>query len=1408
MKTKLLCSLLLTVFAFSSLSAQRSDVKITVKWPSRSYENKIEVYNTTNDLLITICDDNQCYSSSQQGVTDAYGSTYDLGCATNGSNYYIKMYDVANNGWTSSSYVSVVVAGTEVLNNNGSTANTSGTIAYFNVSGGDATCNALLDTDQDGIIDNLDYDDDGDGITDAKENLGQDRFECTLPSLDFQNGVYDPSASTGLIGQVGAVYRYSNAIQGYDILMKITELQNTTIANIDNDLVDNPDYLQTELTFSGTGTPGATFQFTIVNAGTTVPSTSIFRVNGITWDCDGSGSLRESVIYKQPAAYGTDNPTSLLVSNLGGGDIQISASGLQEGPGFSTLRVLRAYYQFIGNTFTMRMQAIKTSSGSSTRQFGMSFTQCEFLDFNANSLIIVKGEDFDNDGKYNHLDLDSDNDGIPDNVEGQTTLGYITPSGTVDPKTGIDIAYGNGIQVVNTDYDKYPDILDLDSDNDGLLDIEENGMADVIVAFSDADNDGLDNLFEGSNISDPLDVNDEIDNPSASILPDLDGDVNSGGDVDYRDLFNTNPPPSATLDFDGIDDYLSTDSFIEGFSSVSIMAWVKVDSGNSGYLTIAGEDVSCKIYLQNGNEPCFSIKTTGNTTKVVSSAPINFDEWHHITGTYSNISGALKLYIDGNLVNTLNTLPTVTTIASTANGNDAFEIGRASSNIANREYFKGEIDEVRVFNTVLTDDQLQRMVYQEIQNNSGNVRGSIIEKDIVDISNGNKIPWSNLIAYYPMTDIKSNVTFDYSDNNHTLKLNNITTAQGQTAPMPYKTGSNGSWTSQATWLHGSVWDIKNIVNNKDWSIVKIEHNVTTVNSHKNLGLIIDSGKSLIVNGDNLINNTWYLKLDGTLDLQNDSQLIQTVNSDLVTSANGKILRRQEGTSNVYWYNYWASPVGSTGVTTISNNNAATNNANNSNFRLNLLKEGNANNVQFTSAYNQVGKVSTRWLYTYKNGVTYWDWASLTPTTNINPGVGYSQKGTGNSGTEQQYIFEGKPNNGTILVPVTDVGGSGSVPTVSKTDYLLGNPYASALDIHKFIDDNAGVIDGTLQLWQQWSGSSHYLDEYDGGYAKVNKLGSVRAYQFVGINGANNGSQDGTLTPSRYLPVGQAFMAEVVANGNVVFNNSQRIFIKEADANGTYNNGSVFFRNGNQADVNTEDESNSTEETNVFSKIRLEFNSVNGPEMRKELLLGFSNITTDAFDYGYDAKNMDNVSNDLNLLLNGQNMSMQAYSPITNGKVVPLNFKASGDFTFEIKMTEIENIDENQEIYLKDNLTSTYFDLRTIEQPYSFTSTAGEFNNRFEVVFQSGESLSTEESDYNFNLIYYNNKQDKLYVKGLNTSVDKLMVINMLGQTVNEFKDIAAQTLDNGLSISGLASGTYVVYFNTENTTKTKKIIID
>ena len=93
------------------------------------------------------------------------------------------------------------------------------------------------------------------------------------------------------------------------------------------------------------------------------------------------------------------------------------------------------------------------------------------------------------------------------------------------------------------------------------------------------------------------------------------------------------------------------------------------------------------------------------------------------------------------------------------------------------------------------------------------------------------------------------------------------------------------------------------------------------------------------------------------------------------------------------------------------------------------------------------------------------------------------------------------------------------------------------------------------------------------------------------------------------------MVEIISDGNIIFQNSQRVFIKESDADGSYNNGSVFFRGANSGYAKSLD----SEETegDIMRKSRLEFNSVNGPAAKRELLLGFSNATSDDFDYGYD-----------------------------------------------------------------------------------------------------------------------------------------------------------------------------------------------
>jgi hypothetical protein len=117
-------------------------------------------------------------------------------------------------------------------------------------------------------------------------------------------------------------------------------------------------------------------------------------------------------------------------------------------------------------------------------------------------------------GNYDFLDIDSDQDGIPDNIEGQSTAGYLLPGVTDTDGDGLVNTYdntvgfgGSGIFIYDHDGDGTPDYRDLDTDADGQLDIVEgndfnmNGIADDNVTLTglDTDGDGLDNRFDSLN---------------------------------------------------------------------------------------------------------------------------------------------------------------------------------------------------------------------------------------------------------------------------------------------------------------------------------------------------------------------------------------------------------------------------------------------------------------------------------------------------------------------------------------------------------------------------------------------------------------------------------------------------------------------------------------------------------------------------------------------------------------------------------------------------------------------------------------------------------------------------------------------------------------------------------------------
>ncbi len=172
--------------------------------------------------------------------------------------------------------------------------------------------------------------------------------------------------------------------------------------------------------------------------------------------------------------------------------------------------------------------------------------------------------DTDGDGVPDYLDIDSDNDGILDNIEAQSTAGYIPPSGVDSDGNGLDDAYettpgsGEGLTLENTDGSAGPDYLDLDSDGDGIPDnIEAQSTLGYTPSSGvDSDGNGLDDAYEttpGSGEGLAVVNADGTDNPDFR-----DTDSNNQGNDDTIEASLTLSGTDA--DMDGLDDAVDDDN--------------------------------------------------------------------------------------------------------------------------------------------------------------------------------------------------------------------------------------------------------------------------------------------------------------------------------------------------------------------------------------------------------------------------------------------------------------------------------------------------------------------------------------------------------------------------------------------------------------------------------------------------------------------------------------------------------------------------------------------------------------------------------------------------------------------------------------------------------------------------------
>ncbi|TYB77235.1 immunoglobulin-like domain-containing protein, partial [Bizionia myxarmorum] len=840
------------------------------------------------------------------------------------------------------------------------------------------------------------------------------------------------------------------------------------------------------------------------------------------------------------------------------------------------------------------------------------------------------------------------------------------------------------------------------------------------------------------------------------------------------------------IDFDGTNDHIDLGDNYNLSGDFSIELWLKRDNTVNNAQTLLSKrdlnDLSTGYDLRINNGV---VEFRYDNETIPTSVTINDLRWHHVAITFDSTLGTYILYIDGINVGS-------NTGASAPDTNNYNCLIGALGNNSNTpmNYFNGALDELRIWNATLTEVQIHEMMNQEIETNSGQVHGSIVPLNITDLA------WISLRGYYQMNQGTGDVTGGYLYANVGTvngRLRNMTTNQAETAPLPYISGGDGNWNSNSTWLYGSVQVTPN-TNGMDWNIVRILHNVTSGNRATTLlGLLIDSN-TYTVNNNQLLRVTNYLKIDDVLDLVGESQLLQNMGSIVDYTGNGYMERDQQGTSNHFNYNYWGSPVSTDdalGTRTYTLSGIISNAA---------WTPGNDGSLTPLT-------ISSRWIYAFSEGAQddYSDWDYRGNNGSFDVGLGFTMKGPGPVtpvGT-QNYTFRGQPNNGTISAKV-----SASSSVINQT--LVGNPYASAIDANVFIRDNipatiGGVatsanvgssesIDGSLYFWKQsTTNNSHITADYQGGYAIYNLSGGTPAVSPPGINGVGNAN---LVTPKQFIPVGQGFFVTAAANADqvtndVTFKNSQRAFVKEAMGN------SEFFRTENP-DVTLD----------LIQRVRLNFTSPEGAI--RPLLLAFTpdNAASELFEYGYDALNTDYNPSDMSFIIEDDRFIIQGVGEFNQENMYPITIDMGITGNAEIAVTDLENFDEDPDVFVYDALLGTY--TRINITPYQTNLDAGTHEGRFYIVFQEENVLSTDTDDYPDVIVNYLNSTNHIYIKvPYSMDIKQVYLINMLGQTVRSWNSTNAPIgHECKIPVRLISEGNYIIKVQTsDGQTINKKIVV-
>jgi len=515
--------------------------------------------------------------------------------------------------------------------------------------------------------------------------------------------------------------------------------------------------------------------------------------------------------------------------------------------------------------------------------------------------------------------------------------------------------------------------------------------------------------------------------------------------------------------------------------------------------------------------------------------------------------------------------------------------------------------------------------------------------------------------------------------------------------------------------------------------------------------------------------------NGDLRLVGEAQLVQTHAGGSANSGSSKLLRDQQGISTKFGYNYWSSPV----------NNGGTFALNGGLFYATADQFVPTAFGYTTGLDGAVNTISERWLYTYSpNNLGYAGWDKIYRNSAINPGEGFTMKGTGVA--NQNYIFKGMPNDGDYTFTIAN-----------GQSALLGNPYPSALDADKFITKNIGVFDA-LYFWVDGGSPSHYLAAYLGAYAIRNLTTGVNAS--VVPSGIAGGGGAELTVPTQYIAVAQGFFVEANGTGtSIVFENSQREFKIE---NGTDSN---FYKNASAV--------NSNQKYNDENKSIIRIGYENPEKFHRQLALGFvPNSPADLnYNRGYDAIMSEPREDELFFIIENdltKKYVIQGVNAFDENNEFPLGLMMTEAGVHTIMLDAVENF--TGKVYIKDVLANKIYDLT--KDHFCPNLPPGTYLDRFKLVFKDKYAVVVAE-DLNPNLgisvektnVYYHENGSLIVRTKNDLQVNNITVYNILGQQIKQVnKDILGK---NVFAIPfQYQEGVYVVVVESDLGKETFKII--